>query len=86
LPFACLRAAAFMRHVAGQRTGAGAYLTEGAFAAALLALLPWSAALALAATAPAFVVAREAERGQKVTRWMELHHASAGDALSWEDR
>lgn len=86
LPFACLRAAAFMRRVAGRRTGAGAYLTEGAFAAALLALLPWSPVLALASAVPAFFAAREAERCQKVTRWMELHYASAGDAFSWEDR
>jgi hypothetical protein len=86
LPFACLRAAAFMRRIPGRRTGTGAYLAEGAFAAALLALLPWSAILALAATVPAFGFARETERRQKVTRWMELHHASAGDTLSWEDR
>ncbi len=82
-PLLCLRAAASMRRLPERRSGAAAYIVEGSFSVAMAALLPWTVFVWLAAAVPAFLSAREAEQSQKVTRWIDLHHASAGDTLSW---
>ncbi len=86
LPLLCLRAAASMRRIPGRRTGEGSYITEGLFEVAMAALLQWMVFVWLVAALPAFLAAREAEQSQKVTRWMDLHHASAGDTLSWGEQ
>ena len=84
LPFLAVRAAGAMRRAPERRTGAaGEIFFEGALLAALVALLPWTALLALAATPWALRAAAERERRQKVSRWLELHHLAAGDPQSW---
>ena len=84
LPFLAVRAAGAMRRAPERRTGAaGEIVFEGALLAALVALLPWTALLPLAATPWALRAAAERERRQKVSRWLELHHLAAGDPQSW---
>ena len=84
LPFLAMRAAGAMRRAPERRTGAaGEIFFEGALLAALVALLPWTALLPLAATPWALRAAAERERRQKVSRWLELHHLAAGDPQSW---
>jgi hypothetical protein len=84
LPFLAVRAAGAMRRAPERRTGAaGEIFFEGALLAALVALLPWTALLPLAATPWALRAAAERERRQKVSRWLELHHLAAGDPQSW---
>lgn len=84
LPLAAARAAGAMRRAPERKTGAvGEVLMEGAFLAALVALVPWTALLALALTPWAVGAAAERERRQKVSRWLELHHLAAGDPQSW---
>ena len=84
LPLVSVRAAGAMRRAPERRTGAsGEILLEGLLLAALAALLPWTAVLALAATPLAVRAAAERERRQKVSRWLELHHLAAGDPQSW---
>lgn len=86
LPFISIRAAAHVRKIPEQRTGAGEYLLECFGVAALLALLPWTVVLWIAAAVPAFISARNTDIQQKVSRWLELHHLAAGDPLSWSGR
>jgi len=84
LPPLAARAAGAMRRAPERRAGAaGEILGEGFFLSALVALLPWTALLALAATPFAVRAAAERERRQKVSRWLELHHLAAGDPQSW---
>ena len=84
LPLLVLRAAAHMRALGERRTGSAAFSLEGFALAASIALVPRLALAAAAAGAyPAFLAARDAERGQKVSRWRELHHRAFGDPLSW---
>ncbi|HKI00619.1 MAG TPA: hypothetical protein VKK31_01445 [Thermoanaerobaculia bacterium] len=79
-----VRAAGAVRRAPERRTGAsGEILLEGFFLAALVALLPWTALPALAATPFALRAAAERERRQKVSRWLKLHHLAAGDPQSW---
>jgi hypothetical protein len=85
IPLMALRAAASMRRVRERRTGIGSFFAEACFASALLSLVPWIAAPALAAAPLAFRSARRSEQRQKVTRWLEAHHAAAGDSLSWSE-
>ena len=84
-PFLAFRAAAHLRRIPERRAGTAIFVAEGFCAAAILALLPWSAPFWFAAALAAFHVARETERRQKVTRWTDLHHAAAGDTLSWSE-
>jgi hypothetical protein len=84
LPFLSVRASGAMRRAPERRTGtSGEILLEGLLLAALAALLPWTAVLALAAMPFALWTAAERERRQKVSRWLELHHLAAGDPQSW---
>jgi hypothetical protein len=84
LPLLAVRAAGAMRRAPERRTGAaGEVVLEGALLAALIALLPWAALLALVALPWALRAAAERERRQKVSRWLELHHLAAGDPQSW---
>ncbi len=83
-PWLALRAAGAVRRAPERRSGAsGEVLLEGGLLAAALALLPWIAPLALAATPWAWRAAAEREREQKVSRWLELHHLAVGDPQSW---
>jgi hypothetical protein len=84
LPLLSIRAGGAMRRAPERRTGAsGEILLEGLLLAALTALLPWTAVLALAAVPFALRAAAGRERRQKVSRWLELHHLAAGDPQSW---
>ncbi len=84
LPLLGLRAAGAMRRAPERRMGAaGEILLEGSLLAALVALLPWTALLALAAAPWALRSAAARDRRQKVSRWLELHHLAAGDPQSW---
>lgn len=84
LPWLAARAAGAVRRAPERRTGAsGEILIEGFLLAAAVALLPWLALFALAATPWALRAAAERERAQKVSRWLELHHLAVGDPQSW---
>ena len=84
-PYLSIRGAGSMRQLPARRTGEGAFIAEGIFVAGSCALLPWAALGWLASVLPAFYAARRAELRQKVTLWLELHYATAGDSLSWSD-
>lgn len=84
LPVLAVLAAGAVRRAPERRTGAsGEIVGAGLLLSALIALLPWTALLALAATPWAVRAAAERERRQKVSRWLELHHLAAGDPQSW---
>ncbi len=83
LPLLTLRAAGHMRRSPERRSGGGALVLDGFLASALVALLPWTILLALAATPAAFISSRAADSRRKVTRWLERHHEARGDSLSW---
>lgn len=84
VPLLALRAAGAMRRAPERRAGAsGEVLAEGMLLAALVALVPWTSVLALAAAPFALRAAAERERRQKVSRWLELHHLAVGDPQSW---
>jgi len=83
LPLLASRATAHMRRIPGRRTGNVAFVLEGFFASAMIALLPWTLLLALAAAPVALLSARNQDSRQKVTRWLEMHHDAGGDSLSW---
>jgi hypothetical protein len=87
IPLFATRAAAAMRRGGTARSAAaGPVLIEGAFAAGLVALVPWIALASLLIIPPAFRDAVTRDRSLKVTRWRALHHLPAGDSLSWTDR
>lgn len=86
LPVLALRGASFVRKARERKTGAGGLLLEGFFVSATIALVDWAWTIWLAATPAAFLAARRADVNLKVTRWVERHHASAGDSLSWSER
>lgn len=84
LPLLAVRSAGAVRRAPERRTGAaGEILLEGCLLSALVALLPWTSLLALAAVPWALRAAAERDRRQKVSRWLELHHLAAGDPQSW---
>ena len=71
---------------ARQRSAAGEVLALGAFVASALALLPWFWLPALVAAPLAARAAARRDRARKVSRWLERHHDTAGDPLSWSAR
>jgi hypothetical protein len=83
LPLLSARAAAHMRRIPERRTGNGPFVLEGFFVSGIIALLPWTVLLAMAAAPVALFAARKTESQQKVTRWLEKHHDAGGDSLSW---
>jgi len=85
IPLLAFRAAASMRRVRERRFGAGSFFGEACFVSALVSLLPWLAAASVPAAYPAYRTALRTEREQKVTRWLEAHHAATGDSLSWSE-
>ncbi len=86
IPVLALRGASFVRRARERKTGAGGLLLEGFFVSATVALVDWSWTIWLAAVPVAFRAARKADANLKATRWVERHHASAGDSLSWSGR
>jgi hypothetical protein len=84
MPFLAVRAAGSMRAGVSDRAGAaGRVAAEGFFVSCLLAILPWTALLALACVPLALSAAARKEQELKVTRWSAIHHLAAGDSLSW---
>jgi hypothetical protein len=87
LPLLACYSAYSMRQESGSAMGAsGKVLLLGTFASLLLCLVPWSSLCFIALTPMAFHKAIKAEKHQKVSQWMELHHLAAGDSLSWSER
>ena len=84
LPLLALRAVDCMRRSPEACAAAVSFLAEGFALSAIAALLGWSVLFLPALAVPAFYRARQADWGHKVTRWLELHHAAAGDSQSWE--
>lgn len=84
LAWLACRGAGAVREAGEQPFGPlGHVALEGTFLALVLALLPWTSYILAAATPAAFLLARDAERRLKPTRWAERRHSNAGDPLSW---
>jgi hypothetical protein len=64
----------------------GKILLLGTFASLILCLIPWSSVCLLGLTPLVLKKAIKAEKNQKVSQWLELHHLAAGDSLSWSER
>jgi hypothetical protein len=87
VPFAALRGVAGLRRSIETRMGPSArVLAETALLACWVALIPWLALAALAASPLARRAAAEEDRSQRVSQWEERHHETAGDPLSWSAR
>jgi hypothetical protein len=87
VPALALRGAGALRRSMESRTGpATRVLAEAALLACWVALVPWLALAALAAVPFAWRAAAAEDRGQRVSRWEERHHSTAGDPLSWSAR
>jgi hypothetical protein len=86
VPFLSLRAAGHVRRIPERRSGSTLLLAEGFTVAGAEALIPWLALLWLVSMPLVLRAAGQTETRQKVTRWLELHHTSTGDPLSWSDR
>lgn len=61
----------------------GKVLVLGAIGGLFLCIIPWSSFVFLVLTPWILKEAIKAEKYQKVSRWLELHHLAAGDSLSW---
>jgi hypothetical protein len=84
LPALAVYSACAIRQASGSTMGAfGKILPVGSLGALLLCLVPWSTLCILALTPWILHEAVKAEKHQKVSRWLELHHLAAGDSLSW---
>jgi hypothetical protein len=84
LAWLAIRGAGAMREFGDRAFGViGQLAVEGTIISLTLALLPWTSWLLAAASPYAFILARNAERRLKPTRWAERHHSDAGDPLSW---
>jgi hypothetical protein len=84
LPLLAVRAARAVPLSGDIRSGPlGLLAGESALPALLIILIP-PASLSFLLIAPlALREAARAEKAQKVSRWLELHHLAAGDPLSW---
>ena len=84
LPLLTLYTSLMIRRSAEYRMGAsGRIFMLGLPGSFLITLIPFISILYLAAAPLALKYAIKEERGQKVSRWLELHHLAAGDSLSW---
>jgi hypothetical protein len=63
----------------------GKVLLLGTFGSLFLCLIPWSSVCFLALTPLILNLGTTAEKHQKVSQWLELHHLAAGDSLSWSE-
>jgi hypothetical protein len=84
-PLLSFRAAASLRREREHKAASASLLMEGTFVSAAVALLPTSCLVWLALAPAALMAARLAELRLKPTRWVEQHHLSAGDSLSWSE-
>jgi hypothetical protein len=87
VPAFALRGAGMLRASLDTRIApSGRLLAEGALGAAWLALLPWLGLFFLAAAPWSRRIAADRDRLQRVSRWEERHHDTAGDPASWSGR
>jgi hypothetical protein len=87
LPLLAAYSAHSIRQTPESALGAtGKILLLGTFASLFLCLIPWSCLFLLGLTPLVLKKAIDAEKNQKVSRWLELHHLAAGDSLSWSER
>jgi hypothetical protein len=87
LPAVAFRAAAALRGDTGTKAGPFArLLAETALLAGCVALVPWVALVAVALAPLARSGAARADRNQRVSRWEERRHDTAGDSFSWSLR
>jgi hypothetical protein len=86
LPIIAVYSAFSIRQAPESTMGAsGKVLLFGTLASLVLCLLPWSSACFLVLIPWALHLGKKAEKRQKVSRWLELHHLAAGDSLSWSE-
>lgn len=64
----------------------GKFLLSGTIGALLLCIIPASSLIFLGLVPWILKEAIKAEKNQKVSRWLELHHLAVGDSLSWNKR
>ncbi len=64
----------------------GKVLLLGTMAALFLCIIPWSSLVLLVSSLWILKEAIKAEKFQKVSQWLELHHLAVGDSLSWSGR
>lgn len=87
LPLFAVFSAYSLRLAPGSKGGAaGKILLLGLFCSLSLCLIPWSSLFFLGITPLALLLGAKAEKHQKVSQWLELHHLAAGDSLSWSVR
>ncbi|MGB6341063.1 MAG: hypothetical protein WBF32_14935, partial [Candidatus Aminicenantaceae bacterium] len=58
-------------------------LIVGTTASVMICLVPLISVVFLAMTPLLMKYGAEQEKQQKVSRWLEMHHLTAGDSLSW---
>ncbi len=87
LPLIAAWSAYSIRRASQTKLGAlGNIVLLGAFYSFFLCLIPWSFLFLLAFTPLVIFLGIKAEKHQRVSRWLELHHFAAGDSLSWSER
>jgi hypothetical protein len=86
LPIFAIYSAYSIRQAPESVMGAsGKVLLLGTFGSFFLCLIPWSSVCFLALTPLILNLGTKAEKHQKVSQWLELHHLAAGDSLSWSE-
>ncbi|UCE40353.1 MAG: hypothetical protein JSV17_12935 [Candidatus Aminicenantes bacterium] len=86
LPLLSVHSAYSIRQASESVMGpSGKVLLLGTLGSILLCLLPWSSVCFLVLTPVILSLATKAEKHQKVSRWLEIHHLAAGDSLSWSE-
>jgi hypothetical protein len=84
LPALSLYAAAVMRRAPEQKMSAlGLVFLNGTLGGMTLALFPPVALVYLGLIPLLLKFGMGLDRGQKVSRWLEIHHLAAGDPYSW---
>ncbi len=86
LPIFAIYSAYSIRQAPESVMGAsGKVLLLGTFGSFFLCLIPWSSVCFLALTPLILNLGTKAEKHQKVSQWLELHHLAVGDSLSWSE-
>jgi len=86
LPVFTLFASQQIRQASEDRMGAaGKIFLTGVIGVLLIGLFPVSSIIFLASIPFALWYAEKAEKNQKVSRWLELHHLASGDSMSWSE-
>ena len=87
LPAFVLFATQQIRQASEDRMGAaGKIFLMGTIGTLAIGLFPLSSLIFSLSIPLALLQAEKAEKSQKVSRWLELHHQVTGDSLSWSGR